>query len=197
MAIIVQDSFTDVNETLLSNHTPTPVGGFSWLSSNAKIYENGLKYANVTGEGFASCRPSIPPPPGSVGVYIQIQIKSLNINQSFRLYTRNSGSNNLYLKIEPWTNVGYLQAGAEYLAFSYTPVVNDIIRFETIDNIMSFYLNGSLHTQFSSLSIISEGWFVFYISGRFDTSSIFGNFEAGTLINIPSAPTNLILACGV
>ena len=204
MAIIVQDSFTDVNGTPLASHTPEQGG--AWTGDGIII--SGNKATNVPGMTHINNISM----PNNQYVKAEFYAQETNYNSvACSLIFRALDSLNYYefliQKVNATAVFAYpykvVNGGRTLLAAavgldvtpSWVPV-----KAEVIGSAINLYVNNILVNTIndSTFSSGKVGLHQEYPSSSYATGITYiDNFEAGSIITPPSAPTNLTLACGI
>lgn len=204
MAIIVQDSFTDVDGTPLQNHTPE-IGG-TWNDGGSII--SGNKAQNI----LAMWQMNNATMPNNQYVKAEFYTQSAGYNSvSCSLIFRAQDTLNFYeflvqrydgniVRGCPAKVVGGFQtilAGFTEIS-AFTPLWVPV-RAEMIGTTINLYLNDVLirTIEDSTFSSGKAGFRQAYPVGDYITGITFlDNFEAGSA-GPPPSPTNLTLACGI
>ena len=188
MALIVEDSFTDSNGTLLQDHTPeiggawSPAGGFRPAKIQGNLLEGdsfgGAKYFNAT---------------TSTDMNVRIGSRTSGI---IILYARmTSGADYYYIRMESsssfrglWKSVGAVNSRIAEFSYSATGSLEIRVNGTTIEA----YVNGGQVAEVEDSDVTGEG-----NQGLFINTNVDVDYYTVEGVDPPVDPTNLTANCQV
>ena len=187
MAILIQDSFTDTNGTLVEDHTPEIGGAWNKVTGiSATIQSNEVDVGGSENPLYINSISDV------ADVYSQIKKTQ---NDGFLLIGRYTDINNYYF-FDEGTGIRKFVAGTPSTLAAYATLlsVGEVAKLEIVGTTLNLYVDDVLKATTTDSSF-STGKVGFRCLG-----GIFGNnyddFEAGGAVALPpDAPENLTATC--